>query len=124
MLASVQVPKKNVEDENDPVTGLNLNTWVLLGSVLEKRAATVFVAPSSGFDTNENPGGKLTFTNPTALTEYTVWAREEAAVAASISPAARSVLAFMSLVFPYLVCSLFVADNRFPVNGFFLRTLP
>ena len=66
----------------------------------------------------------MTFTNPTALTEYTVWAKDEAVLAAINNPAARRAFVFMSLFFPYFVCNAFVAEKRFSVNSFFIRTLP
>ena len=91
---------------------------------LGKRAETVFAVPTSGLLAIVKPGRKVTFTNPTALTEYTVWATDEAAVAAISNPAARRLFVFMSLFFSYFVCAVFVADKRLPVNGFFIRTLP
>ena len=71
-----------------------------------------------------NPGGQVTFTNPTEFTEKTVCANEEAALAAINNPAARRAFVFMSLFFLYFVCNAFVADKRFSVNSFFIRTLP
>ena len=121
---SVQVvPPRYVLDVKPPVTGLNLKTWDRNGG-LENSAATVFAAPTSGLATSEKPGTIVTFTNPTAFTEYTVWAKEEAALAAINNPAARRAFVFMSLFFLYFVCNLFVAEKRLSVNGFFLRTLP
>jgi len=90
-----QVPKKKVAELNKPPTGLNLNTVEPFGVVDGKRAATVFVAPSSGLLAIEKPEGKLTFTNPTAFTENTVWAVDWAAAAVIRRPAAKIAFAFI-----------------------------
>jgi len=118
-----QFPKRKVVPVYCPRALSNLNTEVPLGT-LGNRIETVLLAPSSGLLARENPGGKLRFTNPTAFTEYTVWAKEEAALAAINNPAARRAFVFMSLFFLYFVCNAFVAEKRFSVNSFFLRTLP
>jgi len=94
-LGLLHAPKKKVDELNVPFAVLNLNTAQLLGREVGKSAATVFVAPSSGLLAIEKPGGKLTFTNPTALTEKTVWAVDWAAAAAIRRPAAKIAFAFI-----------------------------
>ena len=112
-----------VEEKNPPVAGLNLKMTVP-EVAFGNKATTLLSAATRGFAISEKPDGHSTFTNPTALTEYTVCAREEAALAAIISPAARSALVFIAWCFLYLVCKVFVADKWLSVNGFFLGTLP